>query len=110
MECTFFALTECVYETIRMGPLYDSEGISSSVRLLDSFSVFVFLRFRPGASSPTLPPGDVPISSTPNVLPRLSSGLSRMCLVRRKAVRHSYTALDLLRHHLESSTLAHVWV
>ena len=59
VECTFFTLLSGVYKSIRMGSLYASEGVPSSVHLLDSFSVFTFLQFCPGATSPMLSPWGV---------------------------------------------------
>ena len=53
-DCGFFSTQ--VYDAIRNGSLAASEGLPSASRMRDSFSVFAFLRFRPGSDiSPFLP-------------------------------------------------------
>ena len=111
VDCSFFALQRGVYDAIRMGALYASEGIPSAVRLEDSFSVFAFLRFRPGASSPTLPPGGwSEVVDAQQFVAAIQWFVTDVFGEERGRESFMYRALNLLRNHLESPSLAHAWV
>ena len=90
-----------------MGSRYASEGVPSAVRLLDSFSVFAFLRFRPVATSPTLPLGGWSnLVDAQRFVASIQWFITDVFYEAQGREIFMYRTLDLPRHHLESFTLA----
>ena len=95
-----------------MSFLFVSEGVPSTVRLVDTFLVFVFLRFRAGSTSPMLPTaegGGFDLVYAQRFIDGIQWFITDMFDNAQGSESFMYHTIYLLRHHLESPTLAHAW-